>query len=112
MRRNFRPLLENLEPRIDLACIHTFVVTNPFALQGRGSLAFAADKAHRGDRIVFAKGIEVAAQLKPITFHPGVTLSGGHHGVLLLTAASIDFTDVRVRHIQVDPLPGGRAVLD
>jgi hypothetical protein len=114
-RPKFRPTLEILEKRIDLACLgHRFVVTNPLAQTGRGSLTWAVEKAdHSGDRIVFARGTIAAELLHPITLHRGVSLSGGPGGVLLLTAAPITTTQHNVlNRITIVPIGIGGGVLD
>ena len=111
-RTNFRPAVDRLEGRIDLACV--FVVTNPLAQVGRGSLSWAAEKAnHPGDRIVFEKGTKAAELLHPITLHRGVALSGGPGGVLLLTSAQITTAQHNTfNRITIVPIGNEVGVLD
>lgn len=112
-RRNLQPRLECLEQRMALSCSgHVFLVTQPIAQEGRGSLPWAAQKAnHPGDRIVVAKGTTVVVLTKQITLHRGISLSGPR-GLVLATSAPINMVGVRVTNIRIDPFENNGLVLD
>jgi hypothetical protein len=107
----FRPAVDRLEGRDLTACV--FVVTNPFAQWGHGSLTQAVKEANRpGDRVVIKRGIVAVELLHPLALHKGVSLIGGPGGVDLFTSAPFTAPHNTLKGITIVPIGNQGGILD
>lgn len=115
-RPNFRPGVERMEERATPSCFgghhHVYVVTQPLAQQGEGSLAWAVDHVPRGTTIRFTPGTSVALVLSPLTINQRLKIDGGPNGLLLEIDSPISMRHVTFRHVTIVPFENRGLGLD